>query len=165
MPDWTSEVRKRLSSLRLSPAREAEIVEELSQHLEDRHRELIVGGASPEEAARLALAEFRDAAVLARRMAPLRQSHSEWPEPPTSRPWLLARAAWELARDMRFATRSLWRAKGLAATVIVTLVLGIGANSAVFSVVRCVLLRPVSNCGVARLLYVSQCASRTCTVH
>ena len=37
MPDWTSEVRKRLSSLRLSPAREAEIVEELSQHLEESY--------------------------------------------------------------------------------------------------------------------------------
>src|SRR5215471_16484180 len=147
MPDWTSEVRKRLSSLRLSPAREAEIVEELSQHLEERHRELIVGGASPEEAVRLALAEFRGADDLGQRMAPLRQSHAEWPEPPTSRGRSFVRALWELARDMRFAVRSLSRAKGLAATVIVTLGLGIGANSAVFSVVRGVLLRPLVNRG------------------
>jgi hypothetical protein len=49
-------------------------------------------------------------------------------------------AAAELVRDMRFAVRSLLRAKGLAATVIVTLGLGIGANAAVFSVVRGVLL-------------------------
>ena len=158
MPDWTSEVRKRLSSLRLSPAREAEIVEELSQHLEERYQELIVGGASPEEAVQLALAEFRGADVLARHMTPLRQSHAVWPEPPTSRGWSVVRALWELARDMRFAVRSLWHAKGLAATVIVTLGLGIGANSAVFSVVRGVLLRPLTNRGEDRLIYVRQSA-------
>jgi predicted permease len=62
------------------------------------------------------------------------------------------------AREMRFAVRSLWRAKGLAATVIVTLGLGIGANAAVFSVVRGVLLRPLVNRGEDRLLYVRQSA-------
>jgi putative ABC transport system permease protein len=57
-------VRPRLSSLRLSPAREHEIVEELSQHLEDRWRELKAGGASDEDATRLALAEFREGNLL-----------------------------------------------------------------------------------------------------
>jgi putative ABC transport system permease protein len=61
-------------------------------------------------------------------------------------------------REMRFAVRSLWRAKGLAATVIVTLGLGIGANAAVFSVVRGVLLRPLVNRGEDRLIYVRQSA-------
>jgi putative ABC transport system permease protein len=58
MPDWAQHVRPRLSSLRLSPTRENEIIEELSQHLEDRWRELTAGGASPDEATRVALAEF-----------------------------------------------------------------------------------------------------------
>jgi transcriptional regulator len=49
-----------------------------------------------------------------------------------------------LVRDIRFAMRSLLRVKGLAATVVVTLALGIGAN-AIFSVVRGVLLRPLVN--------------------
>lgn len=49
-PDWAREVRRRLASLKLTPAREAEIVEELSQHLDDRRRELLAGGATPEEA-------------------------------------------------------------------------------------------------------------------
>jgi hypothetical protein len=71
---WACEVRTRLASLRLSPAREAEIVDELSQHLDDRYRELIAGGASPEEATRLALADFRSGDVLARHMAALRQA-------------------------------------------------------------------------------------------
>ena len=47
--------------------------------------------------------------------------------------------------DLRFALRSLSRAKGLALTVIVTLALGIGANAAIFSVVRGVLIRPLVN--------------------
>src|SRR5262245_40888075 len=57
--------------------------------------------------------------------------------------WFDAAAA--LARDVRIAVRSLRRAKGLAATVVVTLGLGIGANAAIFSVVRGVLLRPLVN--------------------
>ena len=71
---WEREVRTRLSSLRLSPTRESEIVEELAQHLDDRWRELIAGGVSAEEATQLTLAEFRDGNALARYMAPLRQS-------------------------------------------------------------------------------------------
>ena len=53
MPEWAREVRSRLSSLRLSPTREREIVEELSQHLYDRWNELIAEGASPDDLADL----------------------------------------------------------------------------------------------------------------
>jgi putative ABC transport system permease protein len=67
-------------------------------------------------------------------------------------------AVTELARDMRFAVRSLSRVKGLAATVVVTLGLGIGANAAVFSVVRGVLLRPLVNRDEDRLIYIRQAA-------
>jgi len=73
--DWAPHVRSRLSSLRLSPAREHAIVEELSQHLEDRWRELVAGGTPEDEATRLALADFQDGNLLARYMAPLRQAH------------------------------------------------------------------------------------------
>src|SRR5258705_11888461 len=61
-----------------------------------------------------------------------------------------------LGRDIRFALRALLRAKGLAATVLVTLALGIGANAAIFSVVRGVLLRPLVNRDEDRLVYVRQ---------
>src|SRR5262245_14565144 len=74
-------------------------------------------------------------------------------EKPTSR-WFGAAAA--LGRDMRFALRSLWRVKGLTATVVITLALGIGANAAIFSVVRGVLLRPLVNRDEDRLIYIRQ---------
>src|SRR5438477_815432 len=67
----------------------------------------------------------------------------------------LAGALW---RDIRFARRSLLRAKGLAFTVVVTLALGIGANAAIFSVVRQVLLRPLVNRDEDRLIYIRQTA-------
>src|SRR3989441_2835643 len=99
MLDWKREVRQRLSSLRLSPAREAEIVEELSQHLDDRWRELIAGGAAPEEATRLALADFREGNLLARYMAPLRQSR-----PPSSITPGEPRGHWfsDLGQDLQY---------------------------------------------------------------
>jgi putative ABC transport system permease protein len=64
----------------------------------------------------------------------------------------------KMLTDLRFALRSLSRVKGLAATVIVTLALGIGANAAIFSVVRGVLLRPLANRDEDRLIYIRQSA-------
>ena len=63
-----------------------------------------------------------------------------------------------LARDIKLAFRTLRRAKGLAATVVVTLALGIGANAAIFSVVRGVLLRPLVNRDEDRVIYIRQTA-------
>src|SRR3954454_20328082 len=60
--------------------------------------------------------------------------------------------------DLKFALRSLSRAKGLSITVILTLALGIGANAAIFSVVRGVLLRPLVNRDERRLIYIRQSA-------
>src|SRR5262244_1768533 len=60
--------------------------------------------------------------------------------------------------DLRFAVRSLAHAKGLTATVILTLALGIGANAAIFALVRGVLLRPLVNRDEDRLIYIRQSA-------
>ena len=60
--------------------------------------------------------------------------------------------------DLRHAVRSLGRAQGLTLTVVVTLALGIGANAAIVSVVRGVLLRPLPNEDEDRLLYIRQSA-------
>src|SRR5258707_5269368 len=61
-------------------------------------------------------------------------------------------------QDLRVALRSLRRAKGLAITVVLTLALGIGANAAIFSLVRGVLLRPLVNRDEDRLIYIRQSA-------
>src|SRR5438876_12379302 len=61
--------------------------------------------------------------------------------------------------DLKVAIRSLGRTKGLAITVVLTLALGIGANAAIFSLVRGVLLRPLVNADENRLIYIQQSAT------
>ncbi|HEY9230326.1 MAG TPA: ABC transporter permease [Gemmatimonadaceae bacterium] len=61
-----------------------------------------------------------------------------------------------LAQDIRFALRSLRRAKGLVTAVVLTLALGIGANTAIFSVIRGVLLKPLPHRNGDRLIYIRQ---------
>src|SRR5689334_11811093 len=61
-------------------------------------------------------------------------------------------------RDLRFAARSLVRSKGLTLAVVITLALGIGANAAIFTLVRGVLLRPRVNRDEDRLIYIQQSA-------
>ena len=60
--------------------------------------------------------------------------------------------------DLRIALRSLLRARGLALTVVITLALGIGANAAMFTVVRGILLRPLVNRDESRLIYIRHTA-------
>jgi predicted permease len=64
----------------------------------------------------------------------------------------------QFGQDFKYALRSLSRAKGLSLTVIITLALGIGANAAIFSLVRGVLLRPLVNRDENRLIYIRQSA-------
>jgi putative ABC transport system permease protein len=138
MPDWAQHVRPRLSSLRLSPTRENEIVDELSQHLDDRWRELIAGGALPDEAAQMALADFREGNLLAQYMAPLRQVHAPAPITPGAPARFLPGDLW---RDARYAARMLRKQPGFAIAVIVTLALAIGATTVIFAAVDALLLR------------------------
>src|SRR6184192_2758974 len=60
--------------------------------------------------------------------------------------------------DLKFAIRSLGRSKGLVITVVLTLALGIGANAAIFTLVRGVLLRPLVNRDENRLIYIRHSA-------
>jgi putative ABC transport system permease protein len=120
-----------------------ELDEEIRAHLALNIKERIEAGEDPEAARRAARREFGNVTLTRDSM------RSVW------RPrWLDEVEA--LGRDIRFAVRSLLRAKALAATVIVTLALGIGANAAIFSVVRGVLLRPLVNRDEDRLVYIRQ---------
>jgi putative ABC transport system permease protein len=118
---------------------------EIRGHLALSIKERIERGDDPESARFAALKEFGNVTLTRDSMRAVWRYR-----------WLDSAEA--LGRDVRFAVRSLLRAKGLAATVIVTLALGIGANAAIFSVVRGVLLRPLVNRDEDRLIYVRQSA-------
>jgi len=79
VPDWKEEISKELASLKLAPTREAEIIEELSQHLDDRYDELVSGGLTKEEAYREALVELSESNLLARQLQ--RVERAVAPEP------------------------------------------------------------------------------------
>jgi len=116
---------------------------EIRGHLAISIKERIERGEDPASARLAALKEFGNVTLTRDSM------RSVW-----RHRWFEAADA--LVRDIRFALRALTRAKGLAATVIVTLALGIGANAAIFSVVRGVLLRPLVNRDEDRLIYIRQ---------
>jgi putative ABC transport system permease protein len=158
LSDWRDDIRPRLASLHLSPEREAEIIDELSQHLDDHYRELIAAGETPDDARRLALAEFRAGNVLARYLAPLRQAHPPAPIVPGAP----APHLWTgLVQDVRYAVRSLRRQPAFGAITMLTLALGIGANSAIFALVDATLLRPLPFRDPGQLMAISERTAAT----
>src|SRR5205809_118671 len=68
MPDWKPEILSQLSGLKLEPSRELEIIEELSQHMDDQFDELIGGGRSEDEARKVVLQELTNRGWLAREL-------------------------------------------------------------------------------------------------
>src|SRR6186713_333790 len=124
---------------------ERDLDDEIRGHLAISIKERIDRGEDPVAARRAALAEL--GYVPAVRESMRRVWYGRWFD-----------AAAALGREMRIGLRSLLRARGMAATVVVTLALGIGANAAIFSVVRGVLLRPLVNRGADELIYIRQSA-------
>ena len=125
--------------LRLSPARESEIVEELAQHLEDRLRELVSHGATPEEAAHTAATEFGGARLEAL-LGTLRQARwRELPPPGPARAFSFD----SVLIDLRHAIRALRATPSFTIGALLVLALGTGATTAIFSVADAVALRPL----------------------
>lgn len=136
---WSTILRMRLRALLLRSRLDRELEEELQYHL-SRHIELeIAAGRSPEEAQYEALRSVRD----------IQQRKEECRD--------ARRVRWfeDLAQDLKFAVRTLSKTPAFTAIAVLVLVLGIGANIAVFTVQNATLLRPLPYPQPERLFLIS----------
>jgi predicted permease len=124
---WMDRMRKIVTTLFRREQETARLDEEMQFHLEQAIGERVAAGASPQEARKAAMREFGNPAVLRE------EARSGW-----NWGWLDT-----LARDVKYAARGLRRSPGFTLTVIAVMALCIGATTALFTVVRAVLLQPL----------------------
>jgi predicted permease len=137
MPNWSKQIRSVLADIQLEAAREAEIVEELTQHLNDVYEDGLANGLSPQEAERIALASLRDGELTANLRSIMTSAGPAVHSGRTQNRNLLA-SIWQ---DLRFGGRLLRLSPIFAAIAILSLALGIGANTAIFQLLDAVRLR------------------------
>ena len=159
MPDWLSYVKQHLDVSSLTPAREAEIVEDLARQLEDVYLEALARGDTEDAAAAAARGQITDwdsfaCDIYRTNRHCLRSRLAGWTDAaesaavaPVGRSPALTRIASGLALDLVQALRGLWKQPAFAVVVIATLALGVGANTAIFTLLDQVMLRqlPVEN--------------------
>ncbi len=140
MTDWTRRLRRRLRALSRGEALDAELDEEIRVHVELEAEELVRSGLIPEEARRRALVAFGG-------IERFREAHRD----ARGTRWLE-----DGARDLRRAGRALLHAPAFTAAAVLTLGLGIGATTAMFSVADGILLRPLAFPAEGRLITVCE---------
>src|SRR5215475_1535836 len=139
MPDWKAEIRRRLQNLQLEPAREAAIIEELAQYLEDCYAEMLAGAATEVEAYRQTLTELDGSELLAHELRRVERRITQEPMAlGTNRRTNMIADLWQ---DLRYGARMLMKRPGFTLLAATTLALGIGVNTALFTGFN-LLLRP-----------------------
>ena len=154
MPDWKQIVRERLAALMLEGSTEAEIFDELAQHLEDRYQELVASGTPEADAQRIATEPLNDSTSVVEALR--RARHRTVPEPP-SRP---ARHLSVILYDLRIAIRGMRQKPGFSAMVIGLLALGIAGNAAIFSTFNSLFLKPLPFPDSGRLIDLDETAPK-----